>query len=299
LADRDWEQTFRDWSKPPSDTEEQRCDNAVQMVRDAIKEDEILSKRSIDVFPQGSYAAGTNVKQDSDVDVCVMCSDTIFLDIPDGTNKATFGLSDASYEYARYRNEVEAALVEKFGRHGVTRGNKAFDIHENSYRVDADVVACFEHRRYTLQGGSYSFVSGTEFRPDRGGRIVNWPKQNVDNGTGKNKRTSNRFKFLVRTFKRLRSEMEEASLAEAKPIPSYLIECLLWNVPDEGFGHEYYYDDVRYIIAHLYNQTDSDEKCREWGEVNELKYLFRSIQKWTRLQANGFMLAAWQYVGFK
>ena len=35
------------------------------------------------------------------------------------------------------------------------------------------------------------------------------------------------------------------------------------------------------------------------GEVNELKYLFRSGQPWTRQQAYGFVAAAWNYIGFE
>jgi hypothetical protein len=43
---------------------------------------------------------------------------------------------------------VQAALVRKFGLAGVHRGDKAFDIHANTYRVDADVVATFAHGQY-------------------------------------------------------------------------------------------------------------------------------------------------------
>jgi len=41
------------------------------------------------------------------------------------------------------------------------------------------------------------------------------------------------------------------------------------------------------------------DKCSEWGEVSELKYLFRSPQKWTREQAHKFIDAAWDYIGFE
>ena len=51
------------------------------------------------------------------------------------------------YSYADFKNDVEAALKSYFGAGSVTRGNKAFDVHANTYRVDADVVPCLEHRR--------------------------------------------------------------------------------------------------------------------------------------------------------
>jgi hypothetical protein len=302
LAEKDWEQTFRDWSKPASDTEEQRCENAVKMVRDAVNADEALAKHTIEVFAQGSYASGTNVKRESDVDICVRIMDVVYpnFTFAVGFTEQDTGLIDSSYSYAQYKADVETALVRKFGRAGVTRGSKAFDVHENSYRVDADVVPCFEHRRYTSRtaNGKFLWHSGAEFRPDNGGRIINWPQQNVENGTEKNKATGSRYKYLVRAFKRLRNEMEEAGVTAAKPIPSYLIECLMWNVPNSLIGSDEYTADAKAALAHLYGATKADEGCKDWGEVNELKYLFRGEPPWTRQQANDFTVAAWRYVEF-
>jgi len=298
---RDWESTFREWSKPSSDTEEQKCSNTERMIRAAIAECPDLSKRNIEVFAQGSYKNNTNVRQDSDVDICVRCNDVFFYDFPpDGTiTKASAGFSDADYEYSRFKNEVEAALVKKFGRDMVTRGNKAFDVHATSYRVDADVVPTFEHRRYYRDyRGQITYHRGTELRPDKGGRIINWPEQNYSNGVDKNKATTGRFKFITRVIKRLRNEMESNNILEAKPIPSFLIECLVWNTPNDRFGYSQYSSDVQNMLAHTFNETLAYEKCKEWGEVNELKYLFIG-QAWTWEQAHTFLGVAWDYVGFK
>jgi hypothetical protein len=38
----------------------------------------------------------------------------------------------------------------------------------------------------------------------------------------------------------------------AKPIPSFLIECLIWNVPNAQFGNPTLKSDVRNAIAHLW-----------------------------------------------
>lgn len=149
---RDWEQTFRNWSKPSSDTEQQKAENAECMICDAIAESGKLSARNVQVFAQGSYKNNTNVREDSDVDICVCCYDSLFEDFSfaNGLTRVNVGLSPATYLFPQFKNNVEEALVAKFGRAGVTRGNKAFDVHANSYRIDADVVPCFEHRRYWL-----------------------------------------------------------------------------------------------------------------------------------------------------
>jgi hypothetical protein len=84
----------------------------------------------------------------------------------------------------------------------------------------------------------------------------------------------------------------------AEQIPSYLLECLVWNVPDDGFGHDKYRDDVRYVLAHLWNETRTDDTCKDWGEINEFKFLFGG-QPWTRIQVHSFLDAAWNYIGFE
>jgi hypothetical protein len=298
----DWEETFRRWKNPSSDTEASKMENAGSMIRDAIRECHVLAKRTIEIFPQGSYRNNTNVRQDSDVDICVRCMDTCgndFSQVP-GLTMEGVGMIPATYLYPQFKNEVEAALVAKFGEKGVTRGPKAFDVHANGYRVDADVVAVIEHRRYYRNWrGEVQYYSGTEFYPDNGGKIINWPHQHYASGVEKNKATGSRFKYITRVLKRLRYRMEDDGIATAKPIPSYFIECLVWNAPNNCFGHDTYVADVRAVLAHLFNNTMRDDTCQEWTEVNELKYLFHWQQPWTRQQGFDFISAAWDYVGFE
>ena len=292
----DWENILRIWGSSPSATEQTRCNNALGVIRRAISQSSDLTGRNVNTFAQGSYRNHTNVRADSDVDICVLTHSVFFYDLPDGGRPEDFGIIPASYEYSEYKNDVGNAIISHLGRGAVNRGNKAFNVHETTYHVDADVVACFEYRYYNANG---SYLEGTSFLTDKGVRINNWPEQNYQNGVRKNELTQQRFKPVVRVMKNLRNEMEEKGHNVATAIPSYLIECLVWNVPNEGFGHGYYYDDLRYSIAHIYNKTLKAEDCREWCEVNDIKYLFHSSQPWQYQQVNRFTLAAWNYVGFK
>lgn len=290
---------FREWAKPPTATEEERCGNAEGVVRNAIRSCPGFATRNVEIFAQGSYRNGTNVRADSDVDICVCCTDVYFLDLPNGYSSSSFGLVDSTYSYAEFKNDVEHALKAYLGNGAVSRGKKAFDLHANTYRIDADVVPTFEHRRYLVENGVYRYISGTQFQPDAGAPIVNWPQQNYDNGTAKNNATRTRFKKLVRVLKRLRNEMAMEKIAAAEPIPSYLIECLVWNTPDAAFAADDYADNLRGILVHVYGSTQNDEACSAWREVNELKYLFRPSQPWTRAAVNSFIVAAWNRAGFK
>jgi Second Messenger Oligonucleotide or Dinucleotide Synthetase domain len=296
------EDTLVSWAQGPSKTESDRCDNAENAIKKAIAADNDLSKLNISVFAQGSYKARTNIRQNSDVDICVRYNDAFFADYPPGKGDADFGNIDGKLLFSDYKEMVERALRSYFGTQSISRGNKAIDVHANTYRVDADVVPTFERRRYTgrtFSDGSAQYLSGVAFIPDKGGLIENWPQQNYDNGVSRNDETGRSYKRVIRIIKRLRDRMQDDQITGANDIASFLIESLVWNAPIEAFQHDTYTADLRYVIADIWNRTRKDEDCSEWGEVNELKYLFRPSQPWSRQQANQFLQAAWDYVGFK
>lgn len=298
---RDWESIFTLWAKGPSATEQERADNAERQIRKAIDASTKLNYRNIKVFTQGSYRNRVNIRKDSDVDIGVLCYDSFFPDYPDDNvkNRISEGFSDSIYTYQIFKNELEEALVTYFGRPSVKRGNKAFDIKENSYRVEADVAAFFEHRRYKV---SRDYISGVEMIPDdsKMPNIRNWPEQHYDNGVSKNTLTNRKYKRVVRILKSLSSEMSSGGIKSAEKAPSFLIECLVWNTPTESFiNYTSYYNIVRSVLAHLFNNTIDDSKCHEWGEVSELKYLFKGSQPWTRQDAHNFISDAWDYIGYK
>ena len=127
---RDWESTFTFWAQSPSKTEQERCERVIRAINNAISRSPKLQARKILVFTQGSFRNRVNVRQDSDVDVGVMLYDYFFSQYPEGKRDADFGNSDAGYSFSQFKNEIEEALVDYFGRTAVTRGNKAFDIKE-------------------------------------------------------------------------------------------------------------------------------------------------------------------------
>ena len=310
---RDWETTFRDWARPPSKTETEKMERAERVVKEAIAADTKLQSHDVHVYTQGSYYNRTNVPGESDVDIRVEIRDVLwpdfhFVDPAARTDpairerlEAEAGLSDATYHYPEFKNDVGAALVRKFGPPpAVVRGDKAFDIHENTYRVESDCLAAFRHSRYmrTIGGRLAINAEGVEFMTDKGVRITNFPDQQHANGIAKHEATGQRFKKMVRAMKNLRNEMNEAGRPAAEPIASFLTECMVFNVPNKTFGHATFYDEVREVIRFLYLNTETAELCEEWGDESDLKYLFRGDDE-KRQQANAFLLDAWVYVGFE
>jgi hypothetical protein len=298
------EEKLTSWAKGPGVTEQDKCDNAERAIKDALADDKFLGKLASKprVFVQGSYRANTNVRQDSDVDICVVLPGFYFYDLhfSDVSDEQEPGTKPSSITYAEFRNEVENALVRRFGSSGVTRGDKAFDVHSNSYRVDADVVSAFELRRYEKQrpNGALPYEEGIAFVSDKGLRIENWPDQAHENGVARNNATGRKYKRAIRIMKRLRNEMQDKGITEANDIGSFLIESLVWNVPLDAFEREDYTSIIRHVLAYTCNETRNDKTCIEWGEVNELKYIFKGSPG-LREKVNKFLNAGWDYLGYK
>ncbi len=296
---RDWESIFATWAQGPGRAEQERAKNTEHQIRQAIKANEKLKNRNIRIFTQGSYRNHVNVRRNSDVDIGVLCFDSFFDEYDDDNVKAQLAesFSPSTYNYSSFRNELEKALIDRFGRSTVTRGNKAFKIKANSYRVKSDVVAFFEHRRYT---SATHYHSGTEMIPDDDSppSIKNWPEQHYQNGVAKNDQTNRKYKRVVRILKSLSNEMSNNGIKSAKDTPSFLIECLVFNASNNCFNYFTFKEIIHSVLANLFKSTIPDEECSEWGEVNELKYLFRDSQPWTRKSAHQFLSDAWDYVGF-
>ena len=304
---RIWESDFSVWAQPPSKTEEQRSENAIRGIRAAVNGSSNLNQRRIKVFTQGSYRNRVNVRQDSDVDLGVMLYYDAFLDeYPEGKTRADFGNYDADYSYSQFKDDLEGALVDHFGRVTVKRGNKAFNIRENTYHVEADVVPLVEFRRYWESG---DYLAGVALVTDQYKRIKNYPERLVDywpstplhyeNGVSKNGATRRCFKGAVRILKKIRNEMEEADSSSAKAIPGYLLECMIWNVPNAAFTGSTWDAHIQAVLLHIWSNTKDAATCKSWCEVDGIKYLFRASQPWTRQAAHTFIGEVWSYVGVR
>ncbi|MDF0706289.1 nucleotidyltransferase [Flagellimonas okinawensis] len=293
------ETTLDNWRKPPSDTEESKLSNAERMVREAITEDDVLSSKSIRIFGQGSYANDTNVKLNSDIDINVQYNGGFFFELLNDTREEDAGidkLSSSSYSYDDFKDDVEKALIDKFGINSVVRKNKCITVLANSYRVETDVVPTWELRRYNK---SKIPVKGARFFPDEGGVVTNYPEQHIQNGKDKNARTQKRFKRLTRIHRKLRYKMIDDGIGVTDGITSFLLECLVWNVPDSVFNNnDTWTDRLKESIRYIYQKTKEEKDCKEWGEVSELLYLFHEGRKWSRKDVNDYMVQAWNYLEF-
>ena len=275
------EEQLKSFTKPASATEEEKLDKAKNAIKTAINNDSKLSQKSIEIFGQGSYANDTNVKNNSDIDINVMYYGCYYhSDIPENTKEEDFnlGTTPCFYSYKEFKNDVEQALINYFGRNKVNRKNKCISV--NTYDIDVDVVPTWKYKRFDSK---YDIIEGvTLFTDNTNQQIINYPKQHIENGKNKNSYTHKRFKWLTRIYKRIRYKMIDDGVRINNNITSFLLECLVWNVPNHIFNNwNTWTERLQESIKYIYNEIKND-KCSDWREVSELLDLFDSSRKWSK-----------------
>ncbi len=296
---RDWESWLATASGPASPTEEQQRDRTEARIKAAIRAAGDIPS-SVRVYAKGSYANNTNVRRDADVDVAVEWTDTIKVMKWGETAQMTaaelgYAPVDEAITPSEFRRRVEQAMLSAFGASLVdTRRDKHIGVAASSNTLDADVVPCFALDRYDAPR---VYHRGHRIFPKNGGAPVdNYPKQNYDNGVAKNNSTSRRYKEIVRCMKRLVGELYDERIIP-RDYPGYLLESLVYNVPNDRFGHRRRYDDMQGVLRYLWNGLGDQSVYATWTEPSELLMLFRGRPD--RIPANGrnVIEKAWQRIG--
>lgn len=293
------EDVLKTWTYPVSNTEEQKIENTIYMIKSAINSSCELQDLDIEIFVQGSYANNTNVRINSDVDVCVMLKSAFYTSYPEGRNDSDYGFVAGTISYEEYKRRVKNAIINKFGSDAVVQGNKSLKIKSNSYHVNADVVVAFMLKDFKIIGSCnyQNYVEGIQFKASNGTMVTNYPKDHISNGKNKNVRTGHRYKYLTRIFKRIRNQMVTDGVVDGEKISSFLVECLVWNVPDNIITNYHTWDEtIKQSIVYLYDAIKNDEHT-EWGEVSERLYLFVQ-RKWTADDVSNYLYDMWNYLGY-
>jgi hypothetical protein len=195
------------------------------------------------VFLQGSYGNDTNIVKESDVDVVIRLDSIFTYDIDNlpANQQANFRSKHpaATYTHAHFREHVLEVLTDRFGD-DVVPGLKAVQIKPRNNRRKTDVLVATQHRKYIWYvSGDERQVTGISFHKSDGTRVVNYPTQHRDNLIAKNQATNEWFKHVIRIFKNARQKLIEHGSLGTGVAPSYYIEGLLYNVPNDKFGMSY------------------------------------------------------------
>ena len=200
--------------------------------------------KEYEIFLQGSYCNDTNIFWESDVDVVIRLIATYnySLNALDEQGRAAFNATfvPATYLFHNFKSDVVAVLEASFPN-AVHSGPNAIKIDASENRRSADVLATTDFRNYksfpARTNGIYPhaiyFVNGS------GESIVNYPKLHSQNCTTKHQATNGMFKPMVRILKNARGKLETDNVIKAGTAPSYYLEGLLYNAPNDNFAGKY------------------------------------------------------------
>lgn len=270
----------------------QSSDTYASIKRALEAEDAGYARRRFDVFLQGSYGNDTNIYSESDVDVVIRFTSSFWHDLSELPSEQQQAFNkchhDGDYKFTTFKSDVESALRRPFGD-SVKPGERAFKVKENETRRNADVVTAFAYRRYYRFNGlnDQRFDEGIKFITTKGQEIINYPKQHSENLTKKNKETDGMFKPMARILKNARSHLVGVSAIGEKTAPSYFLEGLLYNVPNEQIIGRSYKDALAASINWIYEADRSTFLC-----ANEQYYLLRNSNvTWAPEQCDQFLNA--------
>jgi hypothetical protein len=188
---------------------------AEDALREDLRRSSLIDPGAYEIFGQGSRVNDTHLDDTADIDLVLMLT----MPLP--------------YGWERFRDDVLAALGET---HTVRMGRRCLNVDDpdSLFGEMVDVLVATEYRWYPVPGAAHH-EQGVFFRDQQGRPIVNFPRQHRRNGDVKDLRTGGRFKQVVRAAKRARRLAEQRRLIDDGAAPSYLIECLLFNVPDRVY----------------------------------------------------------------
>ena len=279
------ESQLETWSHQGSITQSSNTYNSIKNVLEAGTTP--YAGKNFKVFLQGSYGNDTNIYAESDVDIVIRLEGCFQSDLSKLTEeeKAAYKAAhhDATYTHVDFKRDVQSVLATQYGS-AVKAGDKAIAIDANGSRRKADVIAAIQFRRYFKfrSTSDSSYVEGICFFNAAGERIANYPKQHSANLTTKHQASSKWLKPMARVFKNMRSRMVDDGLIKAGIAPSYYIEGLVYNVPNDKLASNY-----QNCVVNILNWYRQEADKTEMVCANEQYYLLRDGLHTCWPQANG------------
>jgi len=242
------ESQLETWSNQGATVTAQNTHKSIRLALNAdtssLKKKGFIEGRDFEIYLQGSYKNTTNIRGDSDVDVVIQLNRVFEAEISECSTaeqmlyRQMFPYSN--YHWGNWRSDVLESLQAYYGWNNINdTGNKSLKLKKGSGRLAADIVPCLQYRRYCrFRSIVDPFVEGVNFYTRRENRpVINYPKLHYENGSVKNSvnHANGWYKPVVRMFKNARYYLISQRLISKDLAPSYFLECLLYNVPNDRF----------------------------------------------------------------
>ena len=188
----------------------------------------------------------------------------------------------AYQRWQSFRDQVLKVLKATYGTKAVTSGRKSLKVAKGKIPAAADVVVTLHYEN------GLAFYLPSEHR-----WVVSYPQQHHARGLKKEQATNGRYKRTIRMFKAARNQLVKNEAISDGIAPSYFIECLLYNVPNDLFRLSFsqsYYGIVEYLTTASLQQFKCQNGVQElfgpsrdlWNVDEARRYVQALGQLWEK-----------------
>lgn len=289
------EKLLTDWSQAENSDYHKRV---FQGIFGAICGSEFLVEKKVDVYLHGSYPNKTNIRAISDVDIVVQLSaeyhnDAMGVQIHDKQRKNY-------YSWNFYKLEVLKALEkwvsidseELKAMYKVLMHRKCINI---SNKIDILPALKYKNKAHIKYNdlniiNNNRYAEGIIFWDNDGEEFINYPMLHILNSRLKNSKTNAKYSHFVRILKNFRDYLHSDDTLFMLNCPSYFIDCLVYNYPDELFLDKDYLTNLSLLLYYLRNRISA--KDDNLVVVNEQEPLFgKKLTQWNKRDALDFLLS--------
>ncbi|MFF2659709.1 hypothetical protein ACFVUH_20400 [Kitasatospora sp. NPDC058032] len=290
------------WAEPVRASDGQWLEDARRLVAGAVARHPAFAGLGLLVEPVGSWANGTHLGSAVDIDVRVEFAERTFHGAVGGMSAQ--GLARRHRAYGgrwtpqEFRSELGAALSSACDVVDTGRSTALRVPGVPGGRPGIRVVPCFGYLHRPV-------LTGTEQRGivvfTRDGRhLVNWPRQQLENGRAKDAATGHRYTYAVRALKAVAADL--TSTGASRSLPSYFTECLIHCVPDGTLRTGSPDDAFRGSLGFLEYQLSvwsMFAKPDTLLEPNGIRRLFGPGRPWTRSDGHALVTAVRRHLGYR
>lgn len=287
------------WAKPLNMYTDGVIKNIVNDIRSVIGSD-AYSQDIYSVIPFGSQYYDNAVSSITPLDIYVLNKSAYYFDVSKDVDINTLNIEKKYIDYKNYRHTLYKDIQKKFKKQNVGLGDISISIKKQAYSIN--LVASYSYRSYQnvidKNGDSIvSFIEGATFFDKDENQIINYPFHDEKNYLTENIKTDYRFNSIVRVLKNLSNWISRKEGYSTMMRP-YLINCLVYNVPTTMLKRMVGYDELILEMVDYLHDVLTTDLYRDMYEVNDIKLLFSSKQKWNKKLVLNFLLKCREYMKY-
>ncbi len=252
------------------------------------------------VLPYGSQYFDSAISVNTPLDIYVLDTKNFAYDVQSTVDTSTLDLPKEQTDYKKFRDIVYKDMRNHFHKNNVSIIGNTIYIKKENYKVHVKPALLYHAYTNVINKNGeqvVSFIEGVTMPKKDGSPLIYYPFHEEKNYNSTNIKTDYRFNSIVRVFKHLSDWMSRKE-GYSTMIHSFLITCLLYNVPNVVIKRMSGYDDaIVEIVDYLYDILTTD-LYKDMYEINDIKLLFSSKQTWTRESALDFILKSKKYIKY-